>query len=228
MPLTPRAFGWDPTRPRRRAEKQGIDPARLPPGQSPTAPGKFPVLTVGPAPHVAPGDWKLFIHGEVAEPLSFSLADLRPRALEQVCDVHCVTRWSKFDTRWTGVRVRELLEAARPKPEATHALVHSYGGYSTNLPLEALLDDDVLVTWAFDGQPLEHQHGGPVRLLVPKRYFWKSAKYLQAIELLDHDEPGFWERNGYHNEGDPWLEERTHTDPFAFRALRRRARGVKE
>jgi DMSO/TMAO reductase YedYZ molybdopterin-dependent catalytic subunit len=225
MPLTPRAFG---DRGRRRAEKLGIDPERLPPGQSPTAPRKFPVLTVGPAPVIAPEDWRLFVYGEVEEPGEFTLADLLPRAVEQVCDIHCVTRWSKFDTRWEGVRVRELLEAASPKPSATHALVHSYGGYSTNLPLEALLDDDVMVTWAFDGEPLAHEHGGPVRLLVPRRYFWKSAKYLQAIELLDHDEPGFWERNGYHNEGDPWLEERTHEDRFAFRSLRRRARGVSQ
>jgi DMSO/TMAO reductase YedYZ molybdopterin-dependent catalytic subunit len=136
-----------------------------------------------------------------------------------------VTRWSRFDTRWEGVRVRELLD---PGPAATHALIHSYGGYSTNLPLDALLDDDVLVAWAADGDPLSHEHGGPVRLLVPKRYFWKSAKYLQAIELLDHDEPGFWERNGYHNDGDPWLEERTNRDPLAFRALRRKARGVNQ
>jgi DMSO/TMAO reductase YedYZ molybdopterin-dependent catalytic subunit len=223
MSLTSRAWG---ERGRRRAEKLGIDPARLPPGQSPTAPGKFPVLTVGAAPHVAETEWKLFVYGEVEEPLSFTLDDVRARAVEQVCDIHCVTRWSKFDTRWEGVRVRELLQAARPTPAATHALVHSYGGYSTNLPLAALMDDDVLAAWAFDGRPLAHEHGGPVRLLVPSRYFWKSAKYLQAIELLDHDEPGFWERNGYHNDGDPWTEERTHADPFAFRALRRAARGV--
>ena len=222
MPLTPRAFG---ERGRRRAIKQGIPPERLPPGQSPTAPGKWPVLTVGAAPVVAPEDWKLFVYGEVAEESSFTLANLRPRAVQQVCDIHCVTRWSRFDTRWEGARVSELLA---PTECATHALIHSYGGYSTNLPLEALLDDDVLLAWAADGEPLAHEHGGPVRLLVPKRYFWKSAKYVQAIELLDHDEPGFWERNGYHNDGDPWLEERTNVDRFAFRALRRRARGVSQ
>ena len=220
MPLTPRAWG---ERGRKRAIKLGIDPERLPPGQSPTAPGKWPVLTVGAAPVVAPEEWKLFVYGEVAEDRSFTLADLSPRAVERVCDIHCVTRWSRFDMRWEGAPVRELLE---PTPRATHALIHSYGGYSTNLPLEALMADDVLVAWTADGQPLAHEHGGPVRLLVPKRYFWKSAKYLQAIELLDHDEPGFWERNGYHNEGDPWLEERTIVDRFAFRALRRRARGA--
>jgi DMSO/TMAO reductase YedYZ molybdopterin-dependent catalytic subunit len=222
MSLTSKAYG---ERGRRRAVKQGIDPSRLPPGQSPTAPGKWPVLTVGAAPVVAPEDWKLFVYGEVSDEGSFTLEDLRPRAVEQVCDVHCVTRWSRFDMRWEGAPVRDLVS---PTPRATHALIHSYGGYSTNLPLEALLDDDVLVAWAADGEPLSWEHGGPVRLLVPKRYFWKSAKYLQAIELLDHDEPGFWEREGYHNEGDPWREERTNRDPFAFRSLRRKARGVSQ
>jgi DMSO/TMAO reductase YedYZ molybdopterin-dependent catalytic subunit len=222
MSLTSRAYG---ERGRRRAIKQGIDPERLPPGQSPTAPGKWPVLTVGAAPAVAPDDWKLFVYGEVETETAFTLDELRPRGVELVCDIHCVTRWSRFDMRWEGARVRDLLQ---PKPSASHALIHSYGGYSTNLPLAALLDDDVLVAWAADGEPLAWEHGGPVRLLVPQRYFWKSAKYLQAIELLDHDEPGFWERNGYHNDGDPWREERTNVDPFAFRALRRRARGVSQ
>ena len=222
MSLTSRAYG---ERGRRRAIKLGLDPERLPPGQSPTAPGKWPVLTVGAAPAVAPEDWKLFVYGEVETETAFTLDELRPRGMEVVCDIHCVTRWSRFDMRWEGARVRDLLA---PKPSASHALIHSYGGYSTNLPLAALLDDDVLVAWAADGEPLAWEHGGPVRLLVPKRYFWKSAKYLQAIELLDHDEPGFWEREGYHNEGDPWLEERTNRDPFAFRALRRRARGVNQ
>ncbi len=220
MSLTSRAFG---ERGRRRAIKQGIDPERLPPGQSPTAAGKWPVLTVGAAPEVEPDDWKLFVYGEVTESDAFALADLRPRA---------VATGLRHPLRDALVAVRHALggraraRAAGAGPAATHALIHSYGGYSTNLPLGALLDDDVLVAWAADGDPLSHEHGGPVRLLVPKRYFWKSAKYLQAIELLDHDEPGFWERNGYHNDGDPWLEERTNRDPLAFRSLRRRARGV--
>ena len=138
-------------------------------------------------------------------------------ALEQVdvtCDIHCVTRWSKFDTRWRGVRVRTLLERARPRPGATHVMVHSHGGYTTNVPLDALLDDDVLVAHSFDGAPLEPDHGGPARLLVPSRYFWKSAKFVRALELMAGDRPGFWEDNGYHNDGDPWREQRHSVDPL--------------
>ncbi|MDX6729669.1 MAG: hypothetical protein QOK49_4474 [Baekduia sp.] len=224
MKLTPPVFG---DRGRRRAAKLGIAPERLPPGQSPTV--KWPVLTVGPTPDVDVGKWSLSFYGEVDEPYTLRWDELQalPR-VQQVSDLHCVTRWSRFDTALTGVPVRELLERARPRPGATHALVHAYGGYSTNLPLEALRDDDVLIAFEADGAPLAPEHGGPARLLVPSRYLWKSAKWVQSIELLDHDEPGFWERNGYHNDGDPWREERTHEDPFAFRALRRRARGVKE
>jgi DMSO/TMAO reductase YedYZ molybdopterin-dependent catalytic subunit len=222
MSLTSRAYG---ERGRRRAIKQGIDPERLPPGQSPTAPGKWPVLTVGAAPVVGPEDWKLFVYGEVTESMSFTLADLRPRAVEQVCDIHCVTRWSRFDMRWEGARVRELLE---PTPRATHALIHSYGGYSTNLPLDALLDDDVLVAWAADGQPLAHEHGGPVRLLARsatsgrRRSTCRRSSSSTTTSRICPARP----LNGYHNDGDPWREERTNVDPFAFRALRRRARGV--
>src|SRR4051794_3779430 len=176
MSLTSRAYG---ERGRRRAIKQGIDPERLPPGQSPTAPGKWPVLTVGAAPVVAAEDWKLFVYGEVAESTAFTLADLRPRAVEHTCDIHCVTRWSRFDMRWEGARVRDLLE---PTPRASHALVHSYGGYSTNLPLEALLDDDVLVAWAADGELLAHEHGGAGGLAVPKGEFLEAGREHEGGE----------------------------------------------
>jgi DMSO/TMAO reductase YedYZ molybdopterin-dependent catalytic subunit len=222
MKLTPSVFG---ERGRKRAIKLGIDPDRLPPGQSPTK--KWPVLTVGPEPEVALETWSLAFYGEVDEPYALRWDELG--ALEQVTqvsDLHCVTRWSRFDQELTGVRVRDLLARARPRPGATHAMVWSYGGYSTNLPLAALSDDDVLVATHAGGQPLAREHGGPARLLVPSRYLWKSAKWVQSIELMDHDEPGFWERNGYHNDGDPWTEQRTHEDPYAFRTLRRRARGV--
>jgi DMSO/TMAO reductase YedYZ molybdopterin-dependent catalytic subunit len=218
--ITPRAFG---DRGRRRAIKLGIDPDRLPPGQSPTV--KWPVLTVGPAPRVDLASWSLALYGEVAAPYALRWDELQALPqVEQVSDLHCVTRWSKFDVALGGVRVRELLERARPRPSATHALVHCFGGYSTNLPLEALRDDDVLIAHTAEGAPLAREHGGPARLLVPSRYLWKSAKWVQSIEVLDHDEPGFWERNGYHNDGDPWREERTHADPYAFRSLRRRVR----
>ena len=124
--------------------------------------------------------WALSVHGEAERPFALDWEELM--ALEQVdvtCDIHCVTRWSKFDTRWRGVRVRTLLERARPRPGATHVMVHSHGGYTTNVPLDALLDDDVLVAHSFDGAPLEPDHGGPARLLVPSRYFWKSAKFVR-------------------------------------------------
>jgi DMSO/TMAO reductase YedYZ molybdopterin-dependent catalytic subunit len=220
VPLTPRAFG---ERGRRRARKLGIDPERLPPGQSPTV--KWPVLTAGPTPAVDLARWSLALYGEVEEPYALRWDELQALPqVEQVSDLHCVTRWSKFDVALRGVRVRDLLERARLRASATHALVHAYGGYSTNLPLEALRDDDALIAHTAGGEPLAPEHGGPARLLVPSRYLWKSAKWVQSIEVLDHDEPGFWERNGYHNDGDPWREERTHADPFAFRALRRRVR----
>jgi DMSO/TMAO reductase YedYZ molybdopterin-dependent catalytic subunit len=199
VPVTPRHWG---ERGRRRAIKLGIDPARLPPGQSPTT--KFPVLTVGPNPKVELDRWLLSVHGEAEEPFVLGWDELM--ALEQTevtCDIHCVTRWSKFDT---------------------HVIVHSHGGYTTNVPLDALLDDDVLVAHSFDCAPLEPDHGGPARLLVPSRYFWKSAKFVKALELMDGDRPGFWEDNGYHNDGDPWREERHTVDPLTARGLRRSAR----
>jgi DMSO/TMAO reductase YedYZ molybdopterin-dependent catalytic subunit len=220
MALTPRVFG---DRGRKRAVKLGLDPERLPPGQSPTV--KWPVLTAGPTPRIALDSWSLAFYGEVEAPFALRWDELMALPqVEQSSDLHCVTRWSKFDVPLRGVRVRELLERARPRPAATHALVHSFGGYTTNLPLDALRDDDVLIAHTAGGAPLAEEHGGPARLLVPSRYLWKSAKWVQSIEVMDHDEPGFWERNGYHNDGDPWREERTHEDPFAFRSMRRRAR----
>jgi DMSO/TMAO reductase YedYZ molybdopterin-dependent catalytic subunit len=220
--LTSSLFG---DRGRKRAIKLGIDPHRLPPGQSPTV--KWPVLTVGPEPDVDLAKWSLSFYGVVEEPYGIGWDELQALPqVEQVSDLHCVTRWSRFDQALTGVRVRELIRRARPHPTATHALVQSYGGYSTNLPLDALLADDVLIVHRAGEEPLPREHGGPARLLVPSRYLWKSAKWVQSIELLDHDEPGYWERNGYHNDGDPWTEQRTHEDPHAFRAMRRRARGT--
>jgi DMSO/TMAO reductase YedYZ molybdopterin-dependent catalytic subunit len=205
---------------RRRAEKLGVPLDRLPPGQSPTE--KFPVLSIWNAPVVDTATWSFGIRGEVEEPFTLSWQDLLALPqVEQTSDLHCVTRWSKFDTTWTGVAVRPLIERARPRPTATHAMVHGFDGYTTNLPLEALLGDDVLIAHRYAGAPLEREHGGPARLLVPARYLWKSAKWVSAIELLDHDEPGIWERNGYHNEGDPWREERRSALPFV--PLRRRS-----
>jgi DMSO/TMAO reductase YedYZ molybdopterin-dependent catalytic subunit len=200
--ITPKMFG---DRGRRRAEKLGIDPDRLPPGQSPTV--KFPVFTFSATPDVATAE--LTVDGHVAEP--FTLSDASFRALphvEQTSDFHCVTRWSQFDMRFGGVRARDLLEPSRPLPGASHVVAHGLDGYTTNLPLEVVLADEVLIADSFDGAPLTRDHGFPRRLLVPARYGWKSAKWLHRIEVLDHDEPGFWERNGYHHNGDPWREER--------------------
>jgi Sulfite oxidase and related enzymes len=190
--------------------ERGIDPARLPPGQYST--DRFPVLHVGDVPSAAAdaSDWSIAIGGLVGAPRSFSWDELVALpAVEIVTDIHCVTKWSKFDTSWRGVRVRDLLaECGGALREATHILETAEHGYTTNLPLADVLRDDALVAYEFDGAPIEPVHGGPVRLVVPHLYFWKSAKWLRSIELLDHDEPGFWERNGYHDYGDPFREQR--------------------
>jgi DMSO/TMAO reductase YedYZ molybdopterin-dependent catalytic subunit len=180
---------------------------RTPPGQSLT--GKFPVLHYGSIPRVDLATWDLRIFGLVDAPVTLTWDQLQalPRQRKTV-DIHCVTRWSKLDTTWEGVPIGAVLDLAGIRPEATHALVHAEQGYTTNLPLDVLLDDDVLLADTYDGRPLDPEHGYPLRLLVPKRYFWKSAKWVRGIELLDHDVRGFWERYGYHNDADPWREER--------------------
>jgi DMSO/TMAO reductase YedYZ molybdopterin-dependent catalytic subunit len=148
------------------------------------------------------------VFGLVASPVELSWAELTARpAVSITRDIHCVTKWSKFDTVWEGVRVADLLDAAGGAlPAATHVLAHAEHGYTANVPLADLAD--ALVAFRYDGSPLAPEHGFPARLLVPKLYFWKSAKWLRGLELLAHDVPGFWERNGYHNEGDPWREQR--------------------
>ncbi|WP_205698061.1 molybdopterin-dependent oxidoreductase [Conexibacter sp. SYSU D00693] len=203
-PLTPRLFGQ---RGIKRAEKLGIDPARLPPGQSPTL--KFPLFTSMGEPDVDTAEWSLSVHGNVHEPFALRWDELL--ALPQTSlttDLHCVTRWSKFDTAWRGVRVRDLLDRAQPFAGAEHALASCFDGYTTNLPLEVLRHDDVLIAWEHDGRPLPREHGGPARLLVPERYLWKSAKWIRGLEVTRERKLGFWERNGYHPEGDPWQEQR--------------------
>jgi DMSO/TMAO reductase YedYZ molybdopterin-dependent catalytic subunit len=192
---------------RKQAQQLGIDPSRIPPGQYLTE--RFPVLTYGPNPAFDLQNWDLKLDGEVDAPLSLTWDELL--ALPQTTittDIHCVTRWSKLDTTWTGVRVRDLLERAQVRPAGRFVLAHCDGGYTTNMPLELLYDDHVLVAHTYEGQPLEHDHGAPLRLLVPQRYFWKSAKFLRRLEILSEDEQGFWELNGYHNDGDPFQEQR--------------------
>ena len=195
----------------KRGEKQardlGIDPSRIPPGQYLTQ--RFPVLTYGKNPKYDLKQWSLSIDGEVEEPYSLTWDELMALPQHEITvDIHCVTRWSKLDTTWVGVRVSDLLERAKVKPSGTHVMAHSDGGYTTNIPVQALLDDDVLVAHTYAGEPLEHDHGAPLRLLVPKRYFWKSAKFLRRLEIMSSDREGFWELNGYHNDADPWKEER--------------------
>jgi DMSO/TMAO reductase YedYZ molybdopterin-dependent catalytic subunit len=220
MPITSRIFG---ERGRRRAQSLGIDPDRLPPGQSPTV--KWPVLSLGATPRVSTDEWQLSIDGAVAEPYVLDWEQFqRLAATAWHGDIHCVTRWSKFDMGWRGADVRSLIERARPLPEATHLLAHCYGGYTTNMPLSDVLEHPALIAHEADGAPLEPDHGGPARLLVPHLYLWKSAKWIQRLELLDADQLGFWERNGYHHRGDPWREERYSVDDYVARTLRRRAR----
>ena len=181
---------------------------RVPPGQFIT--DKFPVLHYGAVPIYSDlKDWDLRIFGLVEEPLRLTWDDLMklPRQTQTV-DIHCVTRWSKLDTTWTGVPWRELMKLIKVKPEATHVMAHCEYGFTTNLSLEVLDDDDTMLAFEYDGKPLTPEHGYPLRLLVPKKYFWKSAKWLRGLEFMSGDRPGFWERNGYHMEGDPWREER--------------------
>ena len=196
---------------RSKAEKKvieaGYDPARLPPGQYLTE--KWPVLHAGSIPSTDLATWTFEVSGEVENPITLSWDELNalPRT-EHTQDIHCVTRWSKLDTTWEGVPIQKVLELARVRPSATHVVSHAEQGYTANLPLSILDDDDVLLADTFDGQPLEPEHGYPLRLLVPKRYFWKSSKWIRGLEFLDHDQLGFWERYGYNNDADPWKEER--------------------
>jgi DMSO/TMAO reductase YedYZ molybdopterin-dependent catalytic subunit len=200
----------EPTPDVRRAPTEVDDPGRVPPGQRLT-PG-WPVLHVGAVPSLAPADWRLAVAGRVRRRTVLGWDELRALPTVTVSsDLHCVTGWSRLDNSWQGVRVREVLALAEPRPEATHVIVSGHPAYSANLPLEALLDDDVLLAWAHDGAPLAPVHGGPVRLVVPARYAWKSVKWVTELRLMDRDVPGYWEERGYHDEADPWREERYRT-----------------
>jgi len=187
--------------------RRGYSPDRLPPGQYFT--DRFPVLHVGEVPETDLRSWQLRLFGAVAEERRFTWDELRalPEATVD-CDIHCVTKWTKLDTRWSGVRFRDVMALVEVDPAADTVIAHAEADYTANVPLAALLDDDVLLAWDFDGVPLAPDHGGPLRLLVPKRYFWKSAKWLRGLEWRVGDEPGFWERNGYHNDALPFLEQR--------------------
>jgi len=180
---------------------------RLPPGQILTE--KWPVLHHGAVPKVDLAHWNFRIYGQVETPVGWTWEEFQklPRIRVQ-SDIHCVTRWSRYDNTWAGVSIREVFRQVVVKPEARFAIIHAEQGYTTNLPLAELIQDDVLLADQHDGAPLTPEHGWPLRLVVPRRYFWKSAKWVRGIEVVDRDHPGFWEQNGYHNEADPWREER--------------------
>jgi DMSO/TMAO reductase YedYZ molybdopterin-dependent catalytic subunit len=181
--------------------------ARVPPGQHVVR--DFPVLHAGSIARTPPAEWGFRVWGLVENTLTWDYGEFRALpTTTQTCDIHCVTTWSKLDTVWTGVPMASVLEQARPLPAATHVIAHAEEGYTANLPLAAVQDDDVMLAYRFDHEELAAEHGGPLRLLVPKLYFWKSAKWLRGLEFVDHDQPGFWERLGYSNTADPWKEER--------------------
>jgi DMSO/TMAO reductase YedYZ molybdopterin-dependent catalytic subunit len=190
-----------------KVREAGYDPARLPPGQYLTA--KWPVLHAGDVPDVDVATWTLTVDGEVEAPLTLSYDELLALpATEVTTDIHCVTRWSRFDAEFKGVHWRELAARCRPKPTARFAIAHAEHGFTANVPVAALEDEHALVVYEADGEPLTAEHGGPVRLVIPTKYFWKSAKWLTGIEVSSVDKPGFWERYGYHNDADFWKEER--------------------
>lgn len=185
------------------------DPARdrLPPGQRLVE--DWPVLDLGVVPRVTTENWSLTVDGLVENPVEWRWADFQAQPQERfLSDIHCVTTWSRYDNHWEGVSARHLLSVVGPKPEARFVLFHSFDGYTTNLPLAEFADDDVLLATSWEGQPLGRDHGGPVRVVVPKIYFWKSAKWVKRIEVLAEDRKGYWEVRGYHNHADPWTEER--------------------
>lgn len=185
---------------------------RIPPGQSRTR--KWPVLDAYGPPKIDLATWRLEIFGLVENPVSFSLEEFRQLPQVKVfSDFHCVTKWSRLGNLWEGVAVKQLAEMVKIKPEAKYVLAHAYdNGWTTNMPLENFLTDDALLTHKHDGQPISLEHGGPVRLMIPQLYAWKSAKWLRGIEFLSEDKAGFWENGGYHMLGDPWREQRYRWD----------------
>jgi DMSO/TMAO reductase YedYZ molybdopterin-dependent catalytic subunit len=195
-------FPWQ----RRNVPAELVD--RVPPGQVLT--DKFPVLHFGRVPSYPDlSGWDFRVWGEVAEPFTLKWAEFRNLPInEQTLDIHCVTRWSKLDTRWEGVAFTHIAEVAKPTAAARFVIFHAEGGYTSNVPIETAMRPECLLAWSYDGQPLEPEHGYPLRAIVHGPYFWKSAKWLRGVEFSAEDRPGFWERNGYHNDADPWKEQR--------------------
>ncbi|HEY6057782.1 MAG TPA: sulfite oxidase-like oxidoreductase [Candidatus Limnocylindrales bacterium] len=196
---------------RRSAPGPGSVASRIPPGQYLTI--DFPVLSAGPTPRTPLDRWSFTIDGLVRAPLSFTWDEfLALPSREWVVDISCVTKWTKLDMRWRGVSVDTMLEHVDLSPDAAFVIAHSDGGYTTNLPLSDVLNGQAFVAFEYDGRPLAPEHGGPARLVVPGRYFWKSAKWVRGLRIQSQDEPGFWESLGYNNRGDQWLEERYSGD----------------
>jgi DMSO/TMAO reductase YedYZ molybdopterin-dependent catalytic subunit len=195
----------------RRREPSADRAGRIPPGQYVT--DGFPVLSAGPTPSIGLDRWEFTIDGLVRQPVRWTWDAFQALpAREWVVDISCVTKWTKLDTRWRGVSLDTLLEQVELDPRAQFLTAHCYGGYTTNLPLADVLNDQAFVASEYDGRPLEPAHGGPARLVVPHLYFWKSAKWVRGLRLMERDQPGFWESLGYHNRGDPWREERYSGD----------------
>jgi len=188
-------------------EQLGIDPERLPPGQYHTK--RFPVLQAGSIPDVDLETWDFVVDGLVEEPVTWQWNDIEAMPSEDMTtDIHCVTKWSKFDTNWTGIPVSHVWNEITPKSEATHVLVKAYHGFTANLPIEDFLRSPSMFAHTYEGELLDLEHGYPLRLVVPHLYFWKSVKWVRGFTLIDRDQPGFWERNGYHMYGDPFAEQR--------------------
>lgn len=184
---------------------------RIPPGQTLT--DRFPILHEGEVPKYDLKDWSLRVFGEVEQERTFTFDELLELPQSSIVrDIHCVTRWSKLDTEWEGIRFSDFMPLLGVKREAQYVMIHADEDYDTNLPLKDLLRDDVLLAHRFEGEPLTDKHGWPLRLVVPHLYFWKSAKWIRGIEFMREDRPGFWERNGFHNEADPFREERFSSD----------------
>ena len=195
----------------RRQQGAAIEKSRIPPGQY--LERGFPVLSAGPTPHTPLAAWDFTIEGAVNQPTRWSWEEFQALPHEEITvDIHCVTKWSKLDTHWEGVSVETLLQQVAPTSEARYVVAFSDGGYTTNLPLDEVRGGQAWVVYTYEGQPLAPEHGGPARLLVPHLYFWKSAKWVRGLQLVETDEPGFWESFGYNNHGDPWKEERYQGD----------------
>ncbi len=188
---------------------EGVDPKRIPPGQTLTAPDKWPLLHFGPVPKTDLATWNLKVFGEVANSVTLDHEQFKQLPTKEITsDIHCVTAWSRLGDRWTGVPIQALLELVKPTPEAHYVMAHCEYGYTTSVPLTVLDDDDVLLCTGWNGQDLTVEHGWPLRLLVPKKYLWKSAKWLRGLEFMTKNRLGFWEQRGYHDEADPFKETR--------------------